>query len=156
MGCCDSKEMPNPLRLKEEDEMFETKRKEFSNKHASMHIKHSNREIRNSTLPHDVANDDGTTRKTFNQSRTPSGKIRRAVASTALPWKSTVLTVFGLGKVTAIARKVDGIAEVTLSSWELAYGSKVKIYAPSFVLKKHHRNLSSGVSLGSFKTNDPL
>lgn len=75
--------------------------------------------------------------------KTPRGR------STAVPWKAKVLTVFGPGEVTRIARKIGHTVEVTLQNWILANGAKVKIYSPSCVVKAHHRNLSSAKNVYS-------
>ena len=136
MGCCDSKEMPNPHKLEEEVE------EEFT----TMHQKHNNREVRATSV-----HEGKTTRPNRPMhARTPSGANRKIKTATALPWKATVLTLFGPGQVTRIARRVDGIAQVTLKKWKLANGSPVFIYAPSFAIKSHHRAISSGASIKGF------
>ena len=82
-------------------------------------------------------------------------RIRKSTSkkASALPWKANVLTPFGPGKVSKIARRADGIAEVTLVQWTLAGGAKVRIYSPAFSVRSHHRNLSSIDSLKSSSSN---
>ena len=79
--------------------------------------------------------------------------MRTSAVATALPWKAKVLTPFGSGVVTKVARRADGIAEVTLTKWTLANGAKVKLYSPSFLIRSHHRELSSMSSIVAVPTN---
>ena len=141
------------MRLEDDDDEYngtESKRRDTKDSKDStgMHLRHANREVRNSTLAPIKKN---------NHSRGQSvqllsgDQLRCGAASTALPWKATVLTLFGPGTVTKIARRNDNIAEVTLKNWTLANNTSVRIYAPSFVIKKHHRVRSSAEVLGSFK-----
>jgi hypothetical protein len=132
MGCWQTKSMPPPTRLQEEEE------KVSSSANDSMHKRYENRQVRMSSV--------AEPRASSLHGRTKSGNVRTATKSNALPWKANVLTVFGPGVVTNIARRKDGVAEVTLTQWKLAkYGdhqNTVKIYSPAFAIKKHHRNLS--------------
>tara|TARA_B110000091_G_scaffold114911_1_gene124074 strand:+ start:136 stop:597 length:462 start_codon:yes stop_codon:yes gene_type:complete len=152
MGCCDSKEMPNAMRLEEDDDFeyngTESKRRNTKGSTGSMHLKHANRQVRNSN----VASIKKNKHSRGHSVQLLSGdQLKSGPASTALPWKATVLTLFGPGTVTKIARRSDNIAEVTLKNWTLANNTSVRIYAPSFVIKKHHRVRSSAEALGSFK-----
>ena len=72
-----------------------------------------------------------------------SERIERTMSSTAVPWKANVFTTFGPGQVTKIARREDGITEVTLTEWRLANNATVKIYSPTFIVKSHHRRYST-------------
>jgi hypothetical protein len=73
----------------------------------------------------------------------PRARLSERAQASALPWKANVLTPFGPGQVSKIARRADGIAEVTLLKWMLADGAKVRIYSPAFSVRSHHRQLSS-------------
>lgn len=133
MGCWQTKSMPPPSRLQEEEEKVSTDNEK-------MHKRYENRQVRASTVS-------APTKSSLHGRSASGNKWRTATKSSALPWKANVLTVFGPGIVTNIARKSDGIAQVTLSQWRLSGSNTVKIYSPAFAIKKHHRNLSSGIDI---------
>ena len=156
MGCCTSKEMPSPQKLSELDAVDVVSRQHSTlsplptyassntyrptgnsviDTNVQMHAKYNSREKWNGDT--DPAS---AVKNKHNRTRSGLSPIKM---SNSLPWKAIVHTQFGKGEVTRIARREDGVAEVTLKDWTLANGAPVKIYAPSFAIKNKNNTLKN-------------